>query len=50
MRIFGKIPGHKSRERDPFLREREPTRIDERPERSGGWAVISTDVSAIDNG
>ena len=50
MRIFGKIPGHKSRAKDPFLRERSPAGINLETEPSGSQTTISTDRSAIRNG
>ena len=50
LRIFGRIPGHKSKERDPYQPERELARIDEGLEPSGTKVRISTDGSAIMNG
>jgi len=50
LRIFGRIPGHKSRDRDPYQPERELARIDERLEPSGRKVTISTDGSATMNG
>jgi len=49
IRIFGKIPGHKSKEGDPFRKDKSParTRNDIEP---GGLAKISTDGSAVNNG
>ena len=50
IRIFGRIPGHKSRERDPFMRGRDPARINDAIEPSGRHVTISTDGSAMNNG
>jgi len=50
IRILGKIPGHKSKEKDPFLRERNPPRINQAIEPSGWYTKVSTDGSAINNG
>jgi len=49
IRIFGKTPGHKSKEKDPFMRERNLARINQRIEPSRRHATISTDGSAIYN-
>jgi len=50
IRIFRKIPGHKSRERDLFHKDKSPTRIKNDIEPGGDLAKISTNGSAIKNG
>jgi hypothetical protein len=50
IRIFGRIPGYKSKEWDPFARARDPARLDMEIEPGGGLTTISTDGSAIRNG
>ena len=50
VRIFGKWPGHKSRRKDPYTREREPPRTDLRPGPNAEKVKISTDGSATRNG
>jgi len=45
IRIFGRFPGHKAGQRDPFQQDRSPARIDKD---SAKW-IISTDGSAILN-
>ena len=50
IRIFGKLLGHKSKDRDEFVRERDPARINERIELSGWFTKLSTDGSAVKNG
>lgn len=49
-RLFGRAHGHKSKGWHPFVREKDPVRIDNRTELSGGRITISTDGSAIHNG
>ena len=50
IRIFGKTPGHKSRERDTFGSSKEPVRINERIVPSGWFTKVSTDESTTRNG
>ena len=50
VRIFGRWPGHKSKERDPFMREKEPARMDNRLDPVVNSVKISTDGSAVRNG
>ena len=50
IRIFGKWPGHKSKKKDPYVRGRDPARMDLRPEPNANKVKISTDGSAIHNG
>jgi ribonuclease HI len=48
--VFGTVLGHKSKEQDPFQKERTPARINRGTEPSGRQITISTDGSALNNG
>ena len=50
IRIFGKIPGHKSKKRDPYLPERPPAGINIKPIPSLCQVTANTDGSAMNNG
>ena len=50
IRILGKLLGHKSTKRDPFLPAKELPRIDKTHEPSGVTIKISADGSALKNG
>ena len=50
IRIFGQNPGHKSKDRDPFQRNKSPARMNERIRPTGRRVTISTDGSATRNG
>jgi len=50
IRIFGKIPGHKSKKRDPYQLERPPARINTEPIPSLCQVTVNTDGSATNNG
>ena len=50
IRIFGKIPGHKSKEGDPFCKDKSPARTRNNIKPCSSLAKISTDSSAINNG
>jgi len=49
LRIFGKIPGHKSKKRDPYQLERPLTRINTEPIPSLCQVTVNTDGSATNN-
>jgi len=49
IRIFGKIPGHKSKVRDLFHKEKSPARIKKDIKPGSGLAKISMDKSTINN-
>jgi hypothetical protein len=50
IRVSGINPGHKSKRRDPFQREKDPARIDSGIVPSGGQMTMSTEGSAVNNG
>jgi len=50
IRIFRKIPGHKSKEGDPFRKDKSPARTRNNIEPGGGLAKIIMDSSAVNNG
>jgi len=47
IRIFGKEQGHKTIDKDPYLRRRSPARIKSETVPSGRQITISTDGSAV---
>ena len=50
IRIFSKAPGHKLKDRDPYLQGRPPARINNLIEPTMAHVTINTDGSAIRNG
>jgi len=50
IRIFGEIPGHKSKKRDQYQPEKPPARINHVPIPSLCQVIVNTDGSATNNG
>jgi ribonuclease HI len=50
IRIFGKTPGYKARDRERILQEQQPARISDEVQPSGVKHTVSTDGSAMNNG